>query len=350
MVPLLVLILFCMIIYAMTHPSKSIQTQLHIRGRDSVLAAATTYTTASTPENIIADPGLIGPEFDIHMQLDASQWKALLFWPCMFRDHCLFIYFGLVPTSDMKMDLLSDRTELIPLDLQLPPEITNQLTTSALAVNGLREQALRLAQAWKDYQDVLLSGNYITCLEQLVPLWNATYHLKHHVRDGLERGLWLGYFSLSLSLGTLQELYYLRARLEHTLSPQQEIAMFMDDAALHMGIAAHYLDDGVWSKEQRKLVVQLLSTAEVGYTVRDQAIIAEEADNIRHIEDAMRFLNTAIESHQWRDLHKPATVGHPLTIKHVLKEAGYEMERLAELGHEIHPGYHNQIQTLIKGI
>jgi hypothetical protein len=109
--------------------------------------------------------------------------------------------------------------------------------------------------------------------------------------------------------------------------------MFMDDAALHIAITSHYLDEATWSKAQREIIIDELHDAENGFKLRDEIIQAQDFKN--KIDQAIAYLDNEIQFQQWRDNMKLPNIGHPLTLVHAFNEGKFERERMLEIKNKI---------------
>ena len=265
---------------------------------------------------VLPNPG----EFKfIPVEPDASTSQAIITWSDLFKDHCLFLYYGLTH-NPLVVEKLTAKSHPLPL----MPEAINPTSPPAVEVMAVKESARELAGKWNIYASL---APFNLQLDTLMTLWNETYRLKHQVKDWLEQKLWIGSLSLSFVEGMLQELYYLRGRIDNTITPQQEVALFLDDAALHLAILSHHLDEGIIDPTVRRLGQNILNISEQGFLLRNKA--QAEAITIQGIQKAIDYIHQSGENAL--EVGTFSSTGHPLALRHVFKEVEFELNRLTEL-------------------
>lgn len=282
------------------------------------------FPDAFSPTQIFPDPRP-WPEFHKSLVLSSSQKKALVFWSKMFVDHMVLLYLNLGTCNDLY-------AEMNPDILHIPDIDKNKVKLSSSYFRYLQKTTLKLASEWNEFHQEVKQDfkEPQSDLERLRLLWNSTYNCKHYVRNLIERGFTMGNIDKSLIHGMLFELYYLRARIENSIQDWQEAAMFMDDIALHLVIAAQYLDSGIFSREQRQFIQKLLALSEESFQIRNQFIKSRKI-KVDSLRKCIEFSDIEHEFFMLQLQMKLDSKMHPLLISHSLEESRYERERLQEL-------------------
>lgn len=297
-------------------------------------------------ENILPDPGLWAIQWKPITSLSESQMKVLVFWPVAFKDHCLFMYSGLFSAYSMlKKDpsgkVWTDRPGLLWSPLwEFPSQEIHHFQHYASKLAHLKQTSLTLAHQWRRIEAYIVEllnrrVSLLKVLSKIIPIWNETYLLTHTLLKLLDEKVWIGNLDQALLQGMLLEMYYFRARLQNTITPDQEVAFFVDDAALHLALAAHFQNPGIWSRKQRQFIYRLLQLSEEGFQIRDS--IRHEAqrqcDQLSSLSFhvPLEFVQEAKSFFTWFKDAKPASLLHPLAARHAIMEAMFEIDRLEEL-------------------
>ena len=305
--------------------SKKLKTKAFSKFADHKFSKLAPGDDSFSPENLLPDPGMIlDTDKFSRLELDSSQVRALRTWPSFLCDHCIFLFAGLnsFPGNDGLRCLVPSSTIL------------------SEAVDRLKANALVMTERWHKYQVRMLGQDNLdtgTFLRELVPLWNDTYKLKKAVKTLLEIRKWIGGIDRSFAIEMLAKLFYLRGRLEKTIQPWQELVLFTEDAALHVALAAHYLDGGAWSETQRNLVLDLLKFSGEGFDLRNQIWTAAAkrssklSSSVLHrkeINQALWYLREVRRYFQWAHSKKPETTANPEMTRHCINEATFAIRRL----------------------
>ena len=272
------------------------------------------------------------------MSLTPTQADELKFWAVQLTEHCIFIYLGLQPGPPvshwqaLKNPLLTDNR--VSTSTQLSDAALRQAFEISPRVQQLKDTALQLIQSWTlidtELSQGLLPGNVWQVIE-------ATATLKREVIALLAAGHWIGWLYQGLVEHILKELEYLMARLENTISPEEEVVFWTEIAAEHTTLAAHLLDVN-GHPDQRELVLSVLDKAEKGYQLLevDQELV--QFVNLTEAYEYHREIGGFIAD-TWAKFQQSQikSIIHPALMAHVVRETERGLLRLEQLGQEVLP-------------
>lgn len=251
------------------------------------------------PENYIPDPGLWENSESNKFEWDASIEKAFHMWIARYQEHMLI------------------------LDENVLEEKKKEKKT-----------LLALSEAWQKFIDHVEKGKAPTKKDwnTFLELWNRTYRIKKELLSSITtKQEFIGTVDESLLLGMLVELYYLRGRLENTLEPWQEVAIFLDDLGIHLGMAAQLIDSGIFNKKVRQTSQTLLKFAENRFDLRNEIIDAKKIVSKAKIRKAIELTLHNQEFFKMQAKMKVAFKAGPLLGEHSIIESEFELSRLEEL-------------------
>ena len=129
----------------------------------------------------------------------------------------------------------------------------------------------------------------------------------------------------------LMELFYLRARIENSILPWQEVAIFLDDLGLHLALVSQSLDIGISNEKRREIIRKLLLFAENRFVLRNEIIDAKKIISKDQLQKAIQFTQNNKSFFDLLQHDDISLKGGKMLILHTIKELEFELFRLEEL-------------------
>lgn len=306
----------------------------------SITATAATAATAPTtavvaaPVKVSAVVPSMGPGIRAKT-LSARQIDEVMFWVPLFKEHCLFLYLGLEPTTMIVESPLLSKSAAPGLQTQAPPALQLASVENAKLITKLKSRCKQLVKSWAAFEKMVAAGTIDVPI--LCNLVNHTRYVKTRIIDLQTQKIWVGWLFPEFVDHILDEMDYFIRRFNDTISADEERVFWTEINAEHLAMTAHLLDTDY---KQRQTVESVLKLSDEGLAAIASVKKTPPIDLLQMAELSRRFdhmsyaeRTTAMTIGVWNN-GSPTSGGsiNPLLIAHVVREGQRSIQRLTQLG------------------
>jgi hypothetical protein len=268
--------------------------------------------------------------------LSNRQIDEVMFWVTQLKEHCLFLYLGLLPMTMIVESPLLAKTATAGLNTQAPPSLQLTSVENAKLIAKLKSRSKQLVKSWAAYEKMMANG--VIDVPILTNLVNHTRYVKTRIIDLQQQNVWVGWLFPEFVVHIRDELDYFVNRFNDTISPDAERVFWTEINAEHLAFTAHLLDTDY--NQSRSVVDSALKLSDEGLAAIgnvkktppiDLLQMAELSRRFDHLSYAYR--TNTLSAGLWNGGTPTSGASiHPLLIAHVIREGQRSIQRLNQLG------------------